>query len=144
MEISGTVFKILPQQEVTFGDGTRRMKGGFVIMRDGDYPKPVAFELFGEERLTMLSGLNIGMPVRISFSAESREGKNGNYYTTLRCFNIVPMVATSAPSNSIGNTPQTAAPNYTWNHESGTPKTQSPQGVPYENDLPFDDDIPIF
>ena len=98
MEINGTVFKILPQQEVTFGDGTRKMKGGFVIMRDGDYPKPVAFELFGEERLAMLSRVNIGMPVRVSFFAESREGKNGNYYTTLRCFNIVLMVATSAPS----------------------------------------------
>lgn len=144
MEINGTVFKILPQQEVTFGDGTRKMKGGFVIMRDGDYPKPVAFELFGEERLAMLSRVNIGMPVRVSFFAESREGKNGNYYTTLRCFNIVLMVATSAPSNSIGDTPQTAIPTYTWNPAGGTPKSQNPQGVPYENDLPFDDDIPIF
>ena len=138
------VFKILPQQEVTFGDGIRKMKGGFVIMRDGDYPKPVAFELFGDERLTMLSGLNAGMPVKVSFSAESREGKNGNYYTTLRCFNIMPMVVSSAPATSNCNTLQAAAPNYIGNPAGGTPKPQDTQGIPYENDLPFDDDIPIF
>ena len=144
MEINGTIFKILIQQEIIFGDGTRKMKGGFVIMHDGDYPKTVAFELFGDERLTMLSGLNTGMPVKVSFSAESREGKNGNYYTTLRCFNIMPMVASSAPATLNGNTPHAAAPNHIWNPAGGTPKPQDTQGIPYENDLPFDDDIPIF
>ena len=144
MEINGTLFKILPLQEVTFGDGTKKMKGSFVIMRDGDYPKPVAFELFGDERLAMLSKVNIGMPVRVSFFAESREGKNGNYYTTLRCFNIVPMVAISTPTTSIGNTPHTTAPTYTRNPTGEKQKQQAPQGVPFENDLPFDDDIPIF
>lgn len=89
MEINGTIYRILQNQEVTFGDGTKKVKGGFVIMREGDYPKPVAFELFGEERLSMLNGLNLGMPVRVSFYAESREGKDGKYYTTLRCTNLL-------------------------------------------------------
>ena len=89
MEINGTIYKILQQEEVTFGDGTKKMKGGFVIMREGEYPKPVAFELFGEERLSLLNGLTLGMPVRVSFFAESRLGKKGGYYTTLRCFNIL-------------------------------------------------------
>ena len=89
MEINGTIYRILQNQEVTFGDGTKKVKGGFVIMREGDYPKPVAFELFGEERLSMLNGLTLGMPVRVSFYAESRVGKDGKYYTTLRCTNIL-------------------------------------------------------
>ena len=38
MEINGTIYKILQQEEVTFGDGTKKMKGGFVIMREGEYP----------------------------------------------------------------------------------------------------------
>ena len=92
MEINGTIYRILPQQEVTFNDGTKKLKGGFVIMREGDYPKPVAFELFGEERLSMLSGITLGMPVRVSFYAESREGRDGKYYTTLRCTNILTLV----------------------------------------------------
>ena len=97
MEINGTIYRILQNQEVTFNDGTKKVKGGFVIMREGDYPKPVAFELFGEERLSMLNGLSLGMPVRVSFYAESREGKDGKYYTTLRCTNLLtlaPMQAT--------------------------------------------------
>lgn len=89
MEINGTIYRILQNQEVTFNDGTKKVKGGFVIMREGDYPKPVAFELFGEERLSMLNGLSLGMPVRVSFYAESREGKDGKYYTTLRCTNLL-------------------------------------------------------
>ncbi len=89
MEINGTIYKILQQEELTFADGTKKKKGGFVIMREGEYPKPVAFELFGEDRLSLLNGLTLGMPVRVIFYAESHECKTGNYYTTLRCFNIL-------------------------------------------------------
>ena len=89
MEINGTIYKILPQEEVTFNDGTKKVKGSFVIMREGDYPKPVYFEMFGEERLSMLNGLTLGMPVRVSFYAESRAGKDGKFYTTLRCTSLL-------------------------------------------------------
>lgn len=143
MEINGTMYRILQQEEVTFGDGTKKMKGGFVIMRDGDYPRPVAFELFGEERLSMLNGINIGEPVRVSFYAESREAKNGNYYTTLRCFNIMQYVAAAATTPPpAGTAPISVAPTYTWNPASGTQQTQNqpPEILPHENDLPWDDD----
>lgn len=93
MEINGTIYRILQNQEVTFNDGTKKLKGGFVIMREGDYPKPVAFEMFGEERLSMLNGLTLGMPVRVSFYAESRESKDGKYYTTLRCTNVLALTS---------------------------------------------------
>lgn len=89
MEINGTIYRILNNQEITFHDGTKKLKGGFVIMREGEYPKPVAFEILGEERLAILNGLTPGMPVRVSFYAESREGKDGKYYTTLRCTNVL-------------------------------------------------------
>lgn len=104
MEIIGTMYKIHPQEEVTLGDGTKRMKGGFVIMREGEYAKPVAFELFGDDRLAMLTGLADGMPVKVNFIAVSFEGKNGGYYTTLRCSNVVPLVAANGmtlPQNQM-------------------------------------------
>lgn len=106
MEINGTIYRFLQNQEVTFGDGTKKIKGGFVIMREGDYPKPVAFELFGEERLAMLNGLNLGMPVRVSFYAESRAGKDGKYYTTLRCTNLLTL-ATVLPREVKTPLPET-------------------------------------
>lgn len=89
MEITESIYKILLQDEVMFNDGTKKIKGGFVIMRKGDYPKPVAFEFFGEERLSTFNGLNLGMPVKVSFYAESRAGKDGKYYTSLRCTNLL-------------------------------------------------------
>lgn len=130
MEISGTIYKILPTEVVSFNDGTQKAKGGFVIMRDGDFPKPVAFEMYGEDRLAMLANLTIGMPVRVFFYAESREGKNGNYHTSLRCTNIMtlsqvppvqqmPLAADSA--NSMPSAPML----------NTIPSTEE------ENDLPY-------
>lgn len=138
MEIIGTMYRILQQEEVTLGDGTKKMKGGFVIMRDGDYPRPVAFELFGEERLAMLSGISLGMPVRVSFHAESREARNGNYYTTLRCYSLMQLVATAA----VAQPPVGTAPAYAWNPSkvAEPPQEQIVGGLPQENDLPWDDD----
>ena len=143
MEINGTIYRILQNQEVTFNDGTKKVKGGFVIMREGDYPKPVAFELFGEERLSMLNGLSLGMPVRVSFYAESREGKDGKYYTTLRCTNLMPFVPGMMPPAPVTPTPATTFPSYgQWTPQPVTPaiQNQPSTAIPPENDLPFDDD----
>lgn len=98
MEIEGIVYKILPKEEVTFGDGNKKTKGGFVITH-GELPSYAAFELFGEERLSMLDGLAVGMPVKVNFYAESRLSKNGNYFTTLKCFGIA-MLATQNPTTA--------------------------------------------
>lgn len=130
MEISGTIYKILPVEEVTFNDGTKKMKGGLVIMRDGDFPKPVAFEMYGEDRLAMLANLTIGMPVRVFFYAESREGKNGNYYTSLRCTNIM----TLAQVSPVQQMPLAAV--YT-NMQSPAPVPNPIPPAEEENDLPF-------
>lgn len=147
MEINGTIYRILQNQEVTFNDGTKKVKGGFVIMREGDYPKPVAFELFGEERLTMLNGLNLGMPVRVSFYAESREGKDGKFYTTLRCTNIMHMVSTSNLPPAVGGTALVGTPSsYSWNPNRNPVPTQNQEpAVPnQDNDLPWaDDQVPF-
>lgn len=137
MEITGTIFKILPAEEVTLGDGTKRMKGGFVIMRDGEYAKTVAFELFGEDRLEMLNGLELNMPVKVSFIASSREGKEGRYFTSLRCIGVTPLVATTyvnqaetVPGDSSQNTvPQSQ------NRPFG--ELHPDEQLPFENDLPF-------
>ena len=130
MEISGTIYKILPTEVVSFNDGTQKTKGGLVIMRDGDFPKPVAFEMYGEDRLAMLASLTIGMPVRVFFYAESREGKNGNYYTSLRCTNIM----TLGQITPVQQMPLTAVSANT------LPPAPTPNTIPTaeaENDLPF-------
>ena len=140
MEINGTIYRILPQEEVTFGDGTKKKKGGFVIMREGDYPKPVYFEMFGEERLSMLNGITVGAPVRVIFYAESREGKDGKFYTTLRCTNVMPQVAGMMPPAAANTTPSPTTPNYGPWHPMPNTENQPSTMPQHENDLPWDDD----
>lgn len=143
MEIEGRVLKILPTAEVTLGDGTKRMKGGFVIMREGEYAKPVAFELFGDDRLALLGGLSAGMPVRVNFAAVSFEGKNGSYYTTLRCTNVFPLVAAGAPGTATISATETEAGQ--WNPTVGhVPQVQPPVGLQHDEAHPEDNDLPFF
>jgi len=144
MEIIGTVYKILPTEEVTLGDGTTRKKSGFVIMRDGEFAKHVAFELFGDDRLALLNGLNVGMPVKVNFLPVSFMGKNGGYYTTLRCTNVFPLVA-AAPTNPSSVTSNMAEQNNeVWNptgismqQNQHLTEMQPDEQLPFENDLPF-------
>ena len=129
MEINGKIYRILPHEEVSFGDGTKKMKSGFVIVTDGEYPKKVAFELFGEERLLLLNGLNEGTLVKVNFLPVSFEGKEGKYYTTLRCTNVFPLVAEVSRSAhvSVGNPNPAGTPTSSW----------ADDGLPFDNDLPF-------
>ena len=138
MEITGTMLKILPAEEITLGDGTKKMKGGFVIMRDGEYSKPVAFELFGQDRLEMLSGLTLNMPVKVNFIASSREGKDGRYFTSLRCTGVFPLMATS-PADQVGTIPNPVA-------QSTVMQSQNqPFGeLPHDEQLPFENNLPFF
>ena len=135
MEINGTIYKILPQEEVTLSDGTKKNKGGFVIMREDEYPKPVAFELFGEERLALLTGFTVGMPVRVSFFAESFESRNGSYFTSMRCFHISQMTAPSTMPPAQSHTAPAMGP---WNPTGNTTTPQSPHKLPQDDVFPLD------
>lgn len=140
MEINGTIYKILQREEVTFGDGTKKVKGGFVITHGIDYPSYAAFELFGEERLVMLEGLAVGMPVRVSFYAESRESKTGKYYTSLKCFGIASL-STQNPA-TVGAAPvqypNAVPPTATVPPVQGTPPASETTDFLSDNDeVPF-------
>ncbi|MCR5192070.1 MAG: DUF3127 domain-containing protein [Bacteroidales bacterium] len=115
------------------------MKGGFVIMREGEYSKPVAFELFGDERLALLTGLSAGMPVKVNFIAVSFEGKNGGYYTTLRCTNVFPLVTGTATPVNQASTVAAANPTGV-----SAPQDQPNAELSPDEALPFDNDLPFF
>lgn len=88
MEIKGTLMKICPTVDINLKDGGSIKKGGFVIMREGDYPKPVYFEMMGSDRLQGLESLVVGTPLRVFFYPESREASDGRYFTSLRCTGV--------------------------------------------------------
>ena len=82
MELTAVISKVLP---VVTGQGKNGewRKQTVVIKTNGQYPKEVAFTVWGE-KVTIPQP---GSTVTLSFDPESRE-HNGNYYTELRCWKI--------------------------------------------------------
>ena len=90
MEAIGKLIAILPEQSGQTERGTWR-RGGFVIETEEQYPKKIAFTLFGD-RIDMIKSFAIGSVLRVQFSAESREWE-GRWFTDLRCFRVEAFVA---------------------------------------------------
>ena len=86
MEIIGKFFKTLPEQK---GESQRGpwIRGGFVIETEEQFPKQVAFSLWGEDKVAIVRTMPIGTQLKVFFSPESREF-NERWFTDLRCFRI--------------------------------------------------------
>ena len=82
-QIIGKITNILP---VVTGESQRGTwsRGGFVIEVGDEYPRKVAFTMFGDDKIGMLDGLTIGRKVQVTFTPESREF-NERWYTDLKC-----------------------------------------------------------
>ena len=102
MQVNGKFVQNLPKSE---GESQRGhwVRGGFVIEVGDEYPRKVAFSLFGEDRVKMAEAISVGFPVQVTFSPESRE-YNGKWYTDLRATSITPLAqmpaAAPAPAPS--------------------------------------------
>lgn len=137
MEITGKLIKVL---EETRGESARGpwVRGGFVIETDGDYPRQVAFDCFGEDRVSMVKAINPGVNVTVRFNPESREFNN-KWYTNLRCQSIHAMEPGAMPPASTGYSYATPTPTEPVQRPTvaaapAAPSTEMPQST---DDLPF-------
>lgn len=121
LEVSGKVITILPEQTGTGKNGSW-VKQDFVIETSEQFPKKICFSAWGDKAGAVKS-LSIGMQVKVSFNAESREF-NGKWYTDLRIWKLD--VAGSNPEGNYKDAPLPSADDeiYSQNNETG-------------NDLPF-------
>ena len=78
LSIEGKVIAIELVQSGVSSAGKEWSKQEFVIETPGEYPKKVAFTLFGDKR-TIISNLIIGNDVKVFFNLESRE-YNGRWF----------------------------------------------------------------
>ena len=126
MEISGKLIKILPEAR---GETQRGpwVRGGFVIETDGEWPRQVAFTLFGEDRIAMLNGIAMGSPVVVNFNPESREFQD-RWYTDLRCTRIQNYVPGQMPPQSSG---------YAWPANGAQPVMPQQPGAPMPQQPPM-------
>lgn len=157
MEISGKLIKILAEVR---GESQRGpwVKGGFVIETDGEYPRTVAFNTFGEDKLAMINSIALGSPVIVSFNPESREFQD-RWYTDLRCIRIQSYVPGQMPpaGGNYGWAPngmpqQPAAPVYPTQPAAPAQPMQpaqqaqpaaAPQQAPFASPLQPEDDLPF-
>lgn len=119
MEITGKLIQLLPNVE---GESARGhwVRGGFVIETGDDYPRKVAFTLFGEERIAMVQNIPMGTMVQVTFNPESREF-NEKWYTDLRASRVQPFVPGQMPAQATG---------YQWAGQPSQAQPTAPQAAP--------------
>lgn len=69
-------------------DGRPWVRTQFAIMTTGDSGRMVAFDAFGEDKVTAVEGLSVGTTIVVEYSPESRE-YGDKFYTNLKCHRIL-------------------------------------------------------
>ena len=106
MQFKGKIIEALP---VVTGQGARGqwVKQGFVLeYESGQYPKSVAFDVFGDERLQKFR-ISVGEELICDIDFKAVKGKNGYTFNSVDCWNVtrVNQVQQQAPMQQ----PQQAA-----------------------------------
>lgn len=127
MEISGKIIAVCPEQKGTSKKGNEWKQQTFALETNEQYPKKVAFDLFGSKLEEFGKLCTMDAQVTVSFDIESRE-YNGRWYTSVRAWKVETgekqdkQVASAPPTSDSGLVPP--------------PETPFEEG-PIANDLPF-------
>ena len=87
MQFKGKIIEALP---VVTGQGARGswVKQGFVLEYDsGQYPKSIAFDVFGDERLQKFR-ISVGEELICDIDFKAVKGRNGNTFNSVDCWNV--------------------------------------------------------
>ena len=149
MQFKGKIIETLP---VVTGQGARGqwVKQGFVLeYESGQYPKSIAFDVFGDERLQKFR-ISVGEELICDIDFKAVKGRNGGTFNSVDCWNVTrvnqvqqqaqpqqPQQAAAAPQGCQVVYPDrqpAQAP------QQPTQQTQAPfppQDVPQDDGLPF-------
>ena len=108
MEISGKIIAVLPMQSGTSNSGKEWQKQEFVIETQGDYPKKMYYQLFGEEKIKSNSA-NVGDEVTVSFDIDAKEW-NGRWFNSINAWKVEVSNAANASSAKVDNSKLTDNP----------------------------------
>ena len=87
MQFKGKIIEALP---VVTGQGARGqwVKQGFVLeYNSGQYPKSIAFDVFGDEKLQKF-GISVGDELICNIDFKAVKGKNGGTFNSVDCWNV--------------------------------------------------------
>ena len=153
MQFKGKIIEALP---VVTGQGARGqwVKQGFVLeYESGQYPKSIAFDVFGDERLQKFR-ISVGEELICDIDFKAVKGKNGYTFNSVDCWNVTrvnqvqqqapmqqPQQAAAAPQGCQVVYPDrqpAQAPQQTQNQPQQTQTPFPPPGTPQDDgQLPF-------
>ena len=135
MQFKGKITEALP---VVTGQGARGqwVKQGFVLEYEpGQYPKSIAFDVFGDERLQKFR-ISVGEELICDIDFKAVKGRNGGTFNSVDCWNVtrVNQVQQQAQPSQAPQQPAQQSP-YQPPQQTQTPFP--PPGTPQDDGLPF-------
>ena len=134
MEIQGKVIAVLPERSGVSARGEWKSQT-YVIETQEQYPKKMAFDVFGADRLAQFN-IHSGEVINVSFDIDAHEYQ-GRWFNSIRAWNVtkVSQQAMASSANDAG------AANQTNQQNLFPPEQQSAQQQAQQrgnsDDLPF-------
>jgi len=105
MEIQGKVIAVLPERSGVSARGEWKSQT-YVIETQEQYPKKMAFDVFGADRLAQFN-IQSGEVINVSFDIDAHEYQ-GRYFNQIRAWNVTKVSqqaaqqAMASPANAAG------------------------------------------
>ena len=143
MEITGKIIAVLPANSGTSArTGNPWMSQTYVIETQGQYPKKLAFDVFGEERIKQFN-IKQGEELTVRFDIDAHEYQ-GRYFNQIRAFNVeksgqqTTQQPTPQPTANVANTQAPQQQNvFNAGVQNAAPYQHTQQQQADPNDLPF-------
>ena len=100
MEITGKIIAALEKRTgVAKASGNTWVTQEYVIETQGEYPKKMCFEVFGEERIKEFN-IQVMDTLTVSFDIDARE-YNGRWYNSMRVWKVVREMLPTPPATVV-------------------------------------------
>lgn len=97
MQIQGNIVKVFEPRSGTSSSGKQWSSLDFVVEVPGQYPRRIALNIFGEERIKTLAPKVGEVNVVVDFDIDAHE-YNGRFYNEIKAWNITRTVQQNASS----------------------------------------------
>ncbi|MEH2831407.1 DUF3127 domain-containing protein [Segatella copri] len=138
MEIQGKVIAVLPERSGVSARGEWKSQT-YVIETQEQYPKKMAFDVFGADRLAQFNIQN-GEVINVSFDIDAHEYQ-GRYFNQIRAWNVTKVSQQAAQQAMASSANAAGVANPTNQQNLFPPEQQSAQQQAQQrgnyDDLPF-------
>ena len=135
MQFKGIIKEAMP---VVTGQGARGqwVKQGFVLeYESGQYPKSIAFDVFGDEKLQKFR-ISVGDELICDIDFKALKGRNGNTFNSVDCWNVTRVAQEQAQAQAQMQPKYPTQPQYPPQQYPQHPIANA-QGAEKDNTLPF-------